>query len=77
MKDIVISEKKIKREVFYLAGSFIFSFLLNVFAVIFYKTAWFEVFSQIGYVVIITLVLYLIITFVRVMWWLVKKLFKR
>lgn len=77
MKDLVITAKKLKREFFYLAGSFIFSFLLNVFAVILYKTAWFEVFSQIGYVVVITLVLYIIATFVRVLLWLVLKLLKK
>lgn len=77
MKDITITGKRRKKELIILLACFVTAFLLNVLAVIIYKTPWHEIFSQIGYVVVITLVLFLIVTLVRVLVWAVGKLFKR
>ena len=77
MKDITITGKRRKKELIILLTCFVTAFLFNVLAVIIYKTPWHEIFSQIGYVVVITLVLFLIVTLVRVLVWAVGKLFKR
>lgn len=65
MKDIIITGKRRKKELQILLFCFVVAFLINVLAVIIYKTPWHEIFSQIGYVAVITVVLYLIVVLVR------------
>lgn len=65
MKDIIITSTRIKKELYILLGCFIFAFVLNIVAVAIYKTPWVEVFTQFGYVVVITVVTYLLIGLVR------------
>lgn len=77
MKDIVIPSQKVKREVYILLGCFIFAFLLNIACIIIYKTRWIEIFTQIGYVIVIAVVLYLLIALIRFVAFLVGKLFKK
>lgn len=77
MKDIVITGKRRRKEVIILLSCFVVAFLINVVAIIKYKTPWYEVFTQLGYVVVIALVLFLIVTLVRVLIWAVKKLLKK
>jgi len=77
MKDIIITSKQIKKELYILLGSFIFAFLLNIVAVAIYKTPWVEIFTQFGYVVVITVVTYLLIGLVRFIISLIRKLFTR
>ena len=77
MKEIVITAKRINKELLLLLACFIFAFLLNVVAVIIYSTPGIEIFTQIGYVVAITLVLYFFIFLLRGINVLVKSLFRR
>ena len=42
-----------------------------------YKTPWFELFTQIGYVIAITLILYFIVSLFRIFFIFIKKLFNR
>ncbi len=77
MKDIFIPAKKVKRELYILLGCFIFAFLLNIACIIIYKTRWIEIFTQIGYVIVISVVLYLLIALIRFVVFLVGKLFKK
>ncbi len=65
MKDIIISSQRIKKELLIMSVCFVIAFLINVGSIIAFKTPWYETFTQIGYVVIITFVLYLLILFVR------------
>lgn len=65
MKDIVITEKKIKKELYILLGCFVFASILNVISIVLFKTAWQEVFTQIGYVLIIAFVTYLLMAVIR------------
>ncbi len=78
MKDIIITEKRRKKEFQVLLICFIAAFLINVLAVLIYKTPWHEIFTQIGYVLVITVVLYLITALVR---WLIylftSKIFRK
>ncbi len=77
MKDIVIPSQKVKREAWIFFGCFIFAFLLNIAAIIIYKTPWYEAFTQIGYVIVIAVVLYLLMALIRFLIFVIGKLFKR
>lgn len=65
MKDLVITSKRIKKEFYILLICFVIAFIINVVAVTTYKTPWSEIFTQIGYVIIITVLLYLLSAFAR------------
>lgn len=77
MKDIIISAKHQKRELRILLYCFIFAFLLNITGIILYKTPVKEVITQIGYVVVITFVLYFIVALFRLLIFLISTLFKK
>lgn len=65
MKDLVITSKRVKKEFCIFSVCFVIAFIINVIAVTTYKTPWSEVFTQIGYVIIIAAVLYLLSALVR------------
>lgn len=77
MKDIIITQKRKRKEITILLSCFIVAFFINVVAIIIYKTPWYEIFTQLGYVLAIALVLFLIVTLVRVLIWTVKRLFRK
>lgn len=77
MNDIIIKEKHIRREAFWAAGCFAAAFAMNLGAVIAYDRPWTELLSQIGYVVFLTVVIYLILLIVRLLVGLMMRLFKR
>ena len=77
MKDIVISQKSIKRELWILLGCFIFAVLFDLFGVIKYHKPFYEVFQTIGYEIVITAITYAVVAFVRILVWLVMKIFKK
>ena len=59
MKDLVISARRIRREIRFAAAAFIVAFLTNLYAVVRFDRPWYELFTQMGYVVVITAVIYL------------------
>lgn len=61
MKDIVVTASRLRRERNFYLVSFGLAFLLNLFAVVRFDRPWTELFSQIGYVVAISVVLYLVL----------------
>lgn len=65
MKDTVITAKMKRREIFVAAGCFLAAFLVNVYAVISFGTPWTEIFSQIGYVFVISVIIYAVVCAVR------------
>lgn len=65
MQDIIITSKRIKKETYILSACFAIAFLINIVSIIAFKTPWYEVFTQIGYVIVIAIVLYLIVVFLR------------
>jgi hypothetical protein len=67
MKDYIIKSKQIRTELYLLAGSVGFAFLLNVYSIVRYKTPWTELFSQLGWVLLIGFFIYLIILLIRVL----------
>lgn len=61
-----------KREFITLLFCFAVAFLINVYAVIRYDGRFVELFSQIGYVCVITGVIYVITVLVRLLIWLIS-----
>ncbi|MDZ7264201.1 MAG: hypothetical protein ONB16_06420 [candidate division KSB1 bacterium] len=76
MKDIVITRNRIKKEVFSLAVMFLIALCLNIFAIIAYDTNWSELITELPFVVVIALVLYLCYTMVRIIIVLIKAGFR-
>lgn len=74
MKDITITSKRLKKESTIFIVCFIIAFIINVVSIFIYKTSWFEMFTQIGYVTIISIVLYLLFVPIRVVISLVRKM---
>lgn len=72
MKDLTITAKQIRRELVLLLICFVIAEGVNIFSMIKYGTPWTEFFTQIGFVLIITAALYIILIAVRVLIWLVK-----
>ena len=61
MKDIIITSKKLKQERNIYLLSFLLAFVINVIAIIVYSRPWIEIVSQIGYVIVISSFIYLIL----------------
>lgn len=65
MKDIVITSKKLVRELWVLVGCFVAANVVNVCAIIGYDRPWSELYSQIGFVVTTSLLIYLLLWVLR------------
>lgn len=76
MKDIVISGRIVRREMLIAVSCFLLSFCINAGAVIAYVKPWTEVFSQIGYVVVISVVFYAVLMFFRILFIVLKRIFR-
>jgi len=75
MKDITISSRRIKKELTLLLACFVIASLINIAAIIIYNTPWLEVFTQIGYVLLLTILLYLILFSFRLIMRSLKEIF--
>jgi hypothetical protein len=67
MKDIIISTSRIKKELTWLIGSFIFSIIFNIYSIIRYDTGWKELFTQIHVLLILTLLVYFLLLLLRLL----------
>jgi len=76
MKDLVITSRRLKKEIYILSACFTAAFLINIFSIITFKTPWYEMFTQIGYVVVITFILYFIMACLRLFTTVVVTIFK-
>lgn len=65
MKKIVIKRKVQLREIYIWLVLFIFSFFLNILAIIIYDASWWEILSEIHYVLILSVILYFGILLIR------------
>lgn len=77
MKDIVITAKRIRKERNAYIISFILAFIVNIIAIIIYDRPWTELFSQIGFVVAISIAFYIILWIPRLLIEGVKKLINK
>jgi hypothetical protein len=77
MKDIVIPARTVRRELLVILGCFLASFCTNIGAVIAYHKSWTEIFTQIGYVLVIAVCIYALLWVIRLICLIIKKLIKR
>ena len=77
MKDTVITADVKRRELWILLGCFVVANVVNWVAIIKFATPWYEVFSQIGYVVVTTGILYILLWVLRLGWSLLKYLTRK
>lgn len=77
MKDIVISGKAVKREFIVALSCFAAAFIINVAAVIMYVRPWVEIFTQIGYVFVTAVVIYVLLLVFRVLYQIIRILIKK
>lgn len=77
MKDIVISQKSVKRELWILLGCFVAAVIFDLVGIIKYGKPFYEVFQTIGYEVVIAAAIYAILAFIRIIVWLILKIFKK
>jgi hypothetical protein len=66
MKDTIITAQVKRRELWILLVCFLVANIFNVVAIIRFSTPWYEVFTQIGYVVVTSLVIYALIAVLRI-----------
>ena len=77
MKDIIITSQKIRRERNIYIVCFIVSFIINIVAVCIYTRPWVELLSQIGYVFVISIFIYLVIWIPRILFRGIMRLFHK
>lgn len=65
MKDLVISGKRIKTEIWVFVACVVAMELLNIYSIIRYRGEWTEVIMSIGYVVTASVIVYLLIGVLR------------
>ncbi len=65
MKDITISGKRIRTEMRWLLGCFMAAIIFNVYSIIRFKTSWAEFFTSLHVLLILSLVLYVLLLFLR------------
>lgn len=65
MKDILIKGSQIQRELKILLGCFTFALILNIFSITLYQTRWVEIFTQLHFIVMLAVAVYLLIAFFR------------
>ncbi|MDR2763836.1 MAG: hypothetical protein LBB90_02270 [Tannerella sp.] len=77
MKDILITVERQKREIRWLCGALIVALLMNVFAILIYRTSWSELWTQLLWVICIGAGLYALSVVVRGAVWGVWRLFRK
>ena len=74
MKDTLITAAMKRRELLILLVCFVVANLVNWFAIIKFDRPWWEVFTQVGYMTVTTLVLYGLVLVLRGAWHLFVRL---
>ena len=77
MNDIVISACRIRREGLFAAAAFIVAFAANIYAVIHFERPWIEILSQLGYVVVMAAMIYILLWIPRLLVALVLRILRR
>ncbi|MEX0686112.1 MAG: hypothetical protein WD098_08905 [Balneolales bacterium] len=73
MKDLIITQSHLAKEMKYVIAFLVIGFLMNVYAIISYDGQWQELFTQLHVVFVLSLVLYFITGLVRIGYLLVMK----
>ena len=76
MKDIVITGRTLRRELFILLGCFVAAVIFDIVAIVKYSKPFVEVFQTIGYEITIALGLYAFLAIIRLIVWLFLKILR-
>jgi hypothetical protein len=76
MKEILITADRQKRELLILLGCFIGAIGLNIIGILKYQTDWKELYTQWFAVLALTVVIYFLILFLRLLFFAVVRLFR-
>ncbi len=74
MKDTIISAAVKRRELKILLVCFILANVVNWVAIIKFGTPWYEVFTQVGYMTVTTLIIYGLLLLVRIAYKILRRL---
>ena len=77
MKDTIISADVKRRELKIWLACFIIANITNWAAIIKFQTPWYEVYTQIGYVIVTSLLIYGLVLLARIAWYVVRRLLKK
>ena len=77
MKDLVISGRKVKRELLIALGCFICAVLINIICIIVYHSQWHEIFTQIGFTIFVAIALYVLLLLIRLIILACRKIFSK
>ena len=77
MKDTIISADVKRRELKIWLACFIIANITNWAAIIKFQTPWYEVFTQVGYVTVTSLLIYGLVLLVRIAWRILHRLLKK
>ncbi|MBR1719263.1 MAG: hypothetical protein IJ726_02430 [Phocaeicola sp.] len=77
MKDIIITGKRVKIELYTLLACFIIAEALNIFAIIKYHTKFSEIITTLGYIAIFTIALYVAWTIIRLCYYGIRYLIRK
>lgn len=77
MKDTIITAQCKRRELLIFLCCFVVANITNWVAIIRFSAPWYEVFTQVGYVLITSVVIYALVALVRVAWMVLKHLFSK
>lgn len=77
MKDITIPASRIRKELWSLAICFGMAVLINLGSIIYYHTPFYEIFTQIGFTVVVTIILYVAWILLRLLVRLIRKVFRK
>ncbi|MBR1706241.1 MAG: hypothetical protein IJ721_05565 [Bacteroidales bacterium] len=76
MKDFVIQGKVVRRELYLLLGCLVAAELVNTAAILHWGRPVLELLTQLGYVVVLALLFYIVLLLVRGLVWIIYKIFK-
>lgn len=77
MKDSIITAEVKRRELIIWLICFAIANVVNWCAIIKFSTPWYEIFTQIGYVIVTSLIIYGLLLALRVAWWILSKLMQK
>ncbi|MBF0649865.1 hypothetical protein IR083_13620 [Dysgonomonas sp. GY75] len=79
MKDIKIkiTAKRQRTELIIWGACFAFAFLLNVYSIIVFDTEWKELYTQLLWVLSLSIGFYFLILFFRLLYWLIRSLIRK
>lgn len=73
-KDIILTAKRQRFELILFIACFLFAFLLNVYSIVTYHTEWKELYTQLIWVLALSILFYGILLIIRLLFWGIKTL---